>query len=100
MRFVFAGSLAAIAAMYFQGAAVAEDWMVRVVTTSRTCNVQVKTAAPLGADFKGPFKTRKDACREAANQYDKDLSNMQKCWTYGGGTVSGCASDGVALPRK
>ena len=99
MRFVFAGSLIVIVAAG-SGAAIAEDWMIRVVTTSRTCNVQLKTAASLGADFKGPFKTRKDACQEAKNQYDKDLSNTAKCWTYGNGTVEGCKGDGVILPKK
>jgi hypothetical protein len=101
MRYLFATSLAAIlAASCFQCAALAADeWVIRVVTTSRVCHVQLKTAASLGADFKTGFKTRKDACQEAKNQYDKDLSNPAKCWTYGGGTVSACGADGITLAK-
>lgn len=76
----------------------AADWMLRVQTTSRVCHVQLKTAAPLGEDFKGPFASRKEACQEAANQYDDSASDPSKCWTYGGGTVSGCRADGITLP--
>jgi hypothetical protein len=46
------------------------DWMLRVQTMGRVCHVQLTTAAPIGADFKGPFSTRKGACQEAAVQYD------------------------------
>jgi hypothetical protein len=80
--------------------ALAEDWMLRVQTTSRICHVQLKTASSLGQDFKGPFSTRKAACQEALNQCDKDISNPSKCWTYGGGTVDGCKAEGVTLPCK
>jgi hypothetical protein len=99
MRVLIISVLAGTMAASISGAS-AEDWMVRVVTTSRTCNVQLKTASSLGADFKGPFPSRKAACQEAKNQYDKDFSNQSKCWTYGGGTVSGCNADGVSLPQK
>jgi hypothetical protein len=80
--------------------AQAADWMLRVTTTSRTCHVQLKTASPLGEDFKGPFPSRKAACQEAVNQYDDSASDQQKCWTYGGGTVSGCRAEGITLPPK
>lgn len=80
--------------------ASATDWMVRVQTMSRVCHVQLKTAAPLGEDFRGPFSSRREACREAAVHYDEMLSDPSKCWTYGGGTVTGCKRDGVTLPPK
>jgi hypothetical protein len=76
----------------------AADWMLRVQTMGRICHVQLATASPIGEDFKGPFPSRKSACQEAANQYDETLSDQSKCWTYGGGTVSGCKIDGVTLP--
>ena len=66
-----------------------------VERSGRVCHVQLKTAAPLGEDFKGPFPSRKTACQEAN---DDSASDQQKCWTYGGGTVSGYAKDGVILP--
>jgi hypothetical protein len=69
--------------------AKADDWMLRVQTMGRVCHVQLKTAAPLGEDFKGPFPSRKAACQEAANQHDSSLSDQSKCWTYGSGTVTG-----------
>lgn len=78
--------------------AMAADWMLRVETSSRVCHVQLKTASPLGQDFKGPFASRKEACQEALNQYDSSASDQGKCWTYGGGTISGCKSDGINLP--
>jgi hypothetical protein len=78
--------------------AKADDWMLRVQTMGRVCHVQLKTAAPLGEDFKGPFPSRKSACQEAANQYDSSLSDQSKCWTYGSGTVTGCNKDGITLP--
>lgn len=80
--------------------AAADDWMLRVETSSRVCHVQLKTAAPLGDDFKGPFSSRKAACQEALNQYDDAASDQGKCWTYGGGTISGCKSDGINLPAS
>jgi hypothetical protein len=79
---------------------MAADWMLRVVTTSRVCHVQPKTATPLGQDMKGPFSSRKDACQEALNQYDDSSSDQSKCWLYGPGTISGCQSDGVILPSS
>jgi hypothetical protein len=79
--------------------AFADDWMLRVQTTSRVCHVQLKTAAPLGQDLKGPFASRKAACNEANNQYDDTLSDQSKCWTFGQGTRDGCKSDGVVLPQ-
>ena len=78
--------------------AQADDWMLRVELSGRVCHVQLKTASKLGEDFKGPFASRKAACVEAGKQYDPDLSDKSKCWTYGGGTVSGCKTDGVTLP--
>jgi hypothetical protein len=78
----------------------AADWMLRVQTMSRVCHVQLSTASPIGDDFKGPFSSRKKACEEAANQYDETTSDQSKCWTYGGGTVSGCKSDGITLPPR
>jgi hypothetical protein len=78
----------------------AADWMLRVQTMSRVCHVQLSTASPIGEDFKGPFSSRKKACEEAANQYDETASDQSKCWTYGGGTVSGCKSDGITLPPR
>jgi hypothetical protein len=78
--------------------AAADEWMLRVETSSRVCHVQLKTAAPLGDDFKGPFSSRKDACKEASNQYDGTLSDQGKCWTYGNGTIGGCKRDGIVLP--
>jgi hypothetical protein len=80
--------------------ASAADWMLRVQTMGRICHVQLKTASPLGEDFKGPFSSRKAACQEGANQYDESLSDTSKCWEYGGGTVSGCKTDGITLPPK
>lgn len=82
------------------GCAGAADWMLRVQTMGRICHVQLKTATPIGEDFKGPFSSRKSACQEAENQYDDSLSDQSKCWTYGGGTVTGCKNDGVTLPPK
>jgi hypothetical protein len=87
-----------VSAVLLPAQARADDWMVRVQTTSRVCHVQLKTAAPLGADFKGPLPSRKAACQEAANQYDDSASDQQKCWTYGDGTINGCGADGVTLP--
>jgi hypothetical protein len=99
MRILTIGLLAAIfVTSMLVTKAAAEDWMLRVVTTSRSCNVQSKTAAPIGADFKGPFSSRKLACQEAKNQYDNEKANPAKCWAYGGGTVSACRADSVSLP--
>jgi hypothetical protein len=78
--------------------AAAADWMLRVETSSRACHVQLRTAAPLGRDFKGPFPSRQAACAEASNQYDSTLSNQGKCWTYGGGTIDGCGQEHITLP--
>lgn len=78
----------------------AADWMLRVETSSRVCHVQLKTAAPLGVDFRGPFPSRKAACQEALNQYDSSTSDQGKCWAYGNGTISGCKNDGVVLPTS
>jgi hypothetical protein len=77
---------------------VAADWMLRVEDSGRVCHVQLKTASRIGDDFKGPFSSRKAACQEAATQYDD--SDRSKCWTYGGGTVTGCRNEGVTLPPK
>jgi len=81
-----------------EASASADEWMLRVETSNRACHVQLKTASPLGQDFKGPFTSRKAACAEASNQYDSTLSDQAKCWTYGQGTVDGCKKDGVSLP--
>lgn len=78
----------------------AVDWMLRVETSNRACHVQLKTAAPIGEDFKGPFSSRKRACQEAASQYDRTLSDQSKCWTYGRGTVSGCGDEEITLPPR
>jgi hypothetical protein len=80
--------------------AKADDWMFRVQTMGRICHVQIKTASPLGEDFKGPFPSRKLACQEAANQYNSTLSDQSKCWIYGSGTVTGCKKDGITLPPR
>jgi hypothetical protein len=79
-------------------AAKADDWMLRRQSPSLVCHVQLKTAAPLGSDFKGPFDSRKKACQSGADNYDKEMSDTTKCWGYGGGTISGCANDGITLP--
>lgn len=93
--------LAAVALVSLMGTvAHADDWMLRVQTMGRTCHVQLKTASPLGQDFKGPFQSRKAACQEASNQYDNSATDQQKCWTYGAGTVKVCMKDGVNLPSK
>jgi hypothetical protein len=68
----------------------ADDWMLRVETSSRVCHVQLKTASPLGSDMSGPFSSQEDACQEAARQFDSSLSDQSKCWTYGAGTRAGC----------
>jgi hypothetical protein len=81
-------------------AAFADDWMLRVETSGRTCHVQLKTASPLGADFKGPFPSRPLACAEARNQYDSASTDSTKCWAYGSGTIDGCKKDGVTLPSN
>lgn len=78
--------------------AYAEDWMVRRQGASQICHVQKKTASPLGQDFKGPFGSRKDACTSAAENYDDSKSKADKCWEFGGGTIDGCATEGVKLP--
>ena len=80
--------------------AYAEDWVLRVTTTSRACHVQLKTADRLGADMDGPFTTEAAACKAALRAYDSQLSDPSKCWTYGGGTVKGCNAAGVTLPSK
>lgn len=102
MKLAFAFGVASIiGASFTTQPAAADDWMLRVeVSASRVCHVQLKTAAPLGADFKGPFPSRKAACQEAANQYDADISDPNKCWTYGGGTVDGCKNEEIKLPPK
>jgi hypothetical protein len=92
--------LAGIAVVIGAGYAAAADWMLRVQPSGRICHVQLKTASPIGDDFKGPFRSRKAACQEAANQYDDSLSDQSKCWTYGRGTVTGCKNEGVTLPPK
>jgi hypothetical protein len=78
----------------------AADWMVRREPSSGACHVQLRTAAPLGADLSGPFPSRRSACLDAANRYEAATTDPQKCGTYGGGTVSGCNLDGVTLPPK
>ena len=80
--------------------AYADEWMLRVTTTSRACHVQLKTADRLGADMDGPFTSEAAACKAALKAYDPQLSDPSKCWTYGGGTVKGCNAVGVALPSK
>ncbi len=80
--------------------AKADDWMVRVQDGSRTCHVQRKTASPMGSDLKGPFPSRLKACQTASDLYDGSLTDQTKCYTYGGGTVDGCKSDGIKLPPK
>ena len=77
--------------------AMADDWMLRVETSSRVCHVQLATASRLGADLSGPFSSRRDACVDAQNKYDSSLSDTSKCWDYGRGTVSWCSEDGVTL---
>jgi hypothetical protein len=100
MRFLVLFAIFVAASVFSTSYAIAADWMLRVETSSRVCHVQLKTASPLGQDFKGPFSSRKTACGEAANQYDSTLSDQSKCWTYGNGTVDGCKQDGVVLPPK
>jgi hypothetical protein len=84
----------------FSCSSYAADWMLRVQTSSRTCHVQLKTAAPLGTDMSGPFSSRKEACQAASDAFDSSFTDPTKCWTYGGGTVDGCEQDGVHLPKK
>jgi hypothetical protein len=98
MKTLFSASALAIAAAIAPSHAHADDWMLRVETSSRVCHVQLKTASPLGADLKGHFSSRKRACQEAINQYDDSGSDQKRCWRYGGGTISGCKSDGITLP--
>lgn len=100
MLSIFRASVAAAATLALSSAAFAEEWMLRVETSSRACHVQLKTASKLGEDFKGPFASRKDACKEAAAQYDGTKEDMTKCGTYGEGTIKGCAKDKVSLPPK
>lgn len=100
MKYLFTAGLLLMAALILPTQAQADDWMVRVQTTSRVCHVQLKTAAPLGEDFRGPFPSRKAACQEAANQYDDSASDQSKCWTYGDGTVKGCKAEGITLPLR
>jgi hypothetical protein len=99
-KFLLAASVLSGCYAFSEVEAVANDWMLRVETSSRVCHVQLKTAVPLGADFKGPFPDRKSTCTEASNQYDNTLSNQGKCWTYGQGAIDGCKKDGISLPPK
>jgi hypothetical protein len=94
------GAVAAGSFLDVAKAATAADWMLRVVTTSRTCNVQLKNGAALGINLKGPFVTRKEACVEALNMYDRTTSDTSKCWVYGDGTVRACGSEGIMLPTR
>jgi len=80
--------------------ALADDWVVRVQSSSRACSVQLKTSATTEKPFKGPFDSRKKACIEAANQYDDTMTDQKKCWTYLKGTVDDCKKDDIALPPK
>jgi len=80
--------------------AEAADWMLRREDSNGACHVQMKTADALGSDLSGPFSSRKAACLDAASRYEAATSDPKKCGTYGGGTVSGCVSDGVTLPPK
>jgi hypothetical protein len=99
MRRILCSIGALLAVSVLADHARADDWMLRVETSSRVCHVQLVTASPLGADLKGPFSSRKDACTEASNQYDSTLSDTSKCWTYGHGTIDWCSSENVNLPH-
>jgi hypothetical protein len=75
-----------------------KTWTVRVQGMGRICHVQDTTASPIGNDLSGPHGSRKVACEAAAALHDASFSDQSKCWGYGGGSVTGCAADGVTLP--
>jgi len=55
-------------------------WVMRESMTNR-CRVQVSTAAPIGARFKGPFATREAARQAMCELVDADASDTDKCWS-------------------
>lgn len=76
---------------------MADEWMIRRQTTSGICHIQLKTASPLGSDLAGPFSTKKDACKKAAELYEAASTDPQKCSGFGGGSVSACSKEGVKI---
>jgi hypothetical protein len=91
------GSL--VAALLVGGTARADDWVLRVDTSSRACRIELATAAAIGLQLAGPLSSRADACNAALKYYDSGMSDTSKCWSYVYGTVDACSKEGVNLPH-
>jgi hypothetical protein len=73
-------------------------WELRRQTTSSVCHVQRSDSLPKLGELMSTHDTRKAACQQAKLQFDSSMSDQSKCWSYGGGTKTGCKNDGVDLP--
>ncbi|HEY1796788.1 MAG TPA: hypothetical protein VGG57_11790 [Stellaceae bacterium] len=99
MRRLFCGSGVLFAALFTIGTARADDWVLRVDTSSRACRIELATAAAIGLQLAGPFSSRADACNAASKYYDSSMSDTSKCWAYVSQTVDWCSKEGVNLPH-
>lgn len=79
--------------------AAADDWQLRVFESSRNCIIITKGSDTLGTSLISSHASRKPACEAGRRLFDGTLQDQGKCWTYGTATVSGCAKDGVNLPK-
>lgn len=79
-------------------ATAAKEWVITKAATSNACHVQKATASPFG-DVVSRHDTRKEACQHALDLHDESMTDKGKCFTYGGGTVTACKSEGVELPK-
>jgi hypothetical protein len=55
------------------------EFCVRRQQMSGTCKVQAGTEAALGADFRGPFKSRGEATTEMCRLYEPASEDAGKC---------------------
>jgi hypothetical protein len=76
----------------------AADWIIARASTSGSCTVQDEKSRPiLGTPLSGKYPNRKAACSAAKSLKTDDPGDTKMCMSFGGGTVSGCKSDGVNL---
>lgn len=101
------GAVAVILGYLIMGGSAAADdkvesYVVSAVYLYHECHVlQPDDAQDTGLDqLAGPFSSKAEACKAAANLYDADKEDTSECWRYGTFTPRKCAEVGVTLPGK
>lgn len=85
--------------MMMPALAYSDSWILSKETTTNVCHVSKSTASRIGKDL-STHGTIKEACQQAKNLNDPDISDQTKCWDYGKATKDACKMEGVIMPGQ